>query len=94
MTRRIVPCTLFVSLCLPGPIAGQPDGDPLPAVPPCDLVFHGPDFRYRNPDLPDAPLSHGGNLPVEFRLHAEFPRSYRPVIHAAAAELNRRSGSG
>ena len=89
--RWIVPFMSFVSVCLPGSIAGQP-GDPLASVPPCDLAFHGPDLRFRYPDLPDAPLSHGENLPVEFHLHAEIPRSYRPVIHAAAAELNMRVG--
>ena len=92
MMRWIVPFMSFVSVCLPGSVAGQPGGDPLASVPPCDLVFHGPDLAYRYPDLPDAPLSHGENLPVEFHLHAEIPRSHRPVIHAAAAELNMRVG--
>ena len=92
MTRWIVPFMLFVTVWLPASVAGQPSGDPLVSVPPCDLVFHGPDYGYRYPDLPDAPFSHGENLPVEFHLHAEIPRSYRPVIHAAAAELNMRVG--
>lgn len=89
MTRWMV---AFVSVCLSASVAGQPNGDPLASVAPCDLVFHGPDHRYRDPDLPDAPLSHGEKLPVEFHVHDEFPPSHRPVIHAAAAELNRRVG--
>ena len=92
MRRWIVPFMSFVTVCLPGFVAGQPSGDPLTSVPPCDLAFHGRHFAYLNPDLPDAPLSHGESLPVEFHLHAEIPRSYRPVIHAAAAELNMRVG--
>lgn len=92
MRRWIVPFVSFVTVCFPAFVAGQPSGDPLASVPPCALVFHGPDLRFRYPDLPDAPLSHGGNLPVEFHLHAGIPRSYRPVIHAAAAELNMRVG--
>ena len=92
MRRWIVPFMSFVTVCLPGSVASQPSGDPLASVPPCALVFHGPDLGFAYPDLPDAPLSHGENLPVEFHLHAEIPRSYRPVIHAAAAELNMRVG--
>lgn len=92
MMRWILSFMSFVTVCLPASVAGQPGGDPLASVPPCDLVFHGPDLAYRYPDLPDAPLSHGENLPVEFHLHAEIPRSHRPVIHAAAAELNMRVG--
>lgn len=83
---------LFISVCLPGSVAGQPSGDPFASVPPCDLAFHGRHFGYLNPDLPDAPLSHGENLPVEFYLHADIPEQYRPVMYAAAAELNMRVG--
>ena len=94
MTRWMVAFLPFVSVCLPASVAGQPSGDPLASVPPCDLVAHGSDYRYdyRYADLPDAPLSHGEGLPVEFRVHDEFPPSHRPVIHAAAAELNMRVG--
>ena len=92
MTRWMVAFLSLVSVYLPASAAGQPSGDPLASVPPCELVLHGPDYSYANHDLPDAPLSHGENLPVEFHLHDEIPRSYRPVIHAAAAELNMRVG--
>lgn len=91
LTRSIALCML---LHLPAHVAGnhQTGREPLAAIPPCDLVFHGRDFRYVHPDLPDKPLSHGDNLPVEFYLHAGIPRQYRPVMHAAAAELNMRVG--
>ena len=94
MMRWIVLFMSFVSVCLPASVAGQPDGDPIASVHPCELVFHGRDFIYPNPELPDKslPLSHGENLPVEFYLHADIPRQYRPVMHAAAAELNMRVG--
>ena len=94
LTRWMVAFLPFLSVCLPASVAGQPSGDPLGSVPPCDLVAHGSDYRYDNryADLPDAPLSHGEGLPVEFRVHDEFPPSHRPVIHAAAAELNMRVG--
>ena len=92
MRRWMVAFLWFVSACLPASVAGQSNGEALAAVPPCDLVYHGPDFRFRHPDLPDAPLSHGEDFPVEFHVHHEFPPSYRPVIHAAAAELNLRVG--
>ena len=88
MTRWIV----LLSVCLPGSVMGQPSGDPLLSTPPCDLAFHGRHFTYLNPDLPDAPLSHGDSLPVEFYLHAGIPPRHRPVMHAAAAELNSRLG--
>ena len=92
MRRWMVAFLWFVSVCLPASVAGQPNGDPLASVAPCDLVYHGPDYRFLDPDLPNAPFSHGENLPVEFHVHDEFPPAHRPVIHAAAAELNRRVG--
>lgn len=61
---------------------------PPASVDPCSLVLHGTHFPFT--DLPDAPVSHGPNLPVRFYLHGDFPSRHRAAVYAAAAELNMR----
>ena len=67
-------------------------GRPLTSLHPCHLTAHGRHYRAWFPGLPDLPLSHAGNLPVEFHMHHSIPRRYRPAVRAAAAEWNEAAG--
>lgn len=69
-------------------LGNQVSGVPFSSIHPCHLIYHGRHFRYRYPNLPNLPLSHGDKFPVRFYLHTDIPRKNRPVVYAAAAELN------
>ena len=86
-------CMLLFIMHLPNDtLANQMSKTPLSSIHPCHLVYHGYHFRYINPNFPNLPLSHGENFPVRFYLHTSFPQQYRPVVYAAAAELNMKVG--
>ena len=67
-------------------------GRPVTSLHPCYLTRHGRSYKIWPSALPDWPLSHGGNLPVDFHMHDSVPMRYRPVVRAAAAEWNRAAG--
>lgn len=73
-------------------LGNQPDLE----VDPCDLMEHGRNLyaeMYINqyPHISDFPLTRR-DLPAEFHLNNSIPEEYRPAVHEAASEWNRKVG--